>query len=314
MHLMKLHSHDVRPVLAEARREHKSKVGSIDPARTHLNYNLNCTPGKGVLRTADDFRTYIKELGVSRKIKADAVLCYSTVITMPKDYEGDSEAFFKTAYKALRHELCHDRDDLVVQAEVHLDEETPHMHFASIPIVEKDGKVKLSAKDITGNKSFLLHFHPNIERYISQRLGVPVHLYDADKCDERRQAREQGDRSKDYETIEEYKGRKEKEHAYDDLLNGIALETRNLTQIRLKQEKADKELAEKLKALKTANTDLETVHVFERVLRELSEQGYDKLYNSYDETTIDLEEVLDRLDTPSLIAMAEELDVERGDW
>lgn len=209
MHLMKCKASDIKNVLEEAAREHHSKVGTIDQIRTHLNYNL--APEDNRIHSADELKQHIKDLGINRKIRSDAVLCYSTIIDVPKDYTGDTTEFFQSAYNALKQELCNGHEEYVLQAYVHLDEKTPHMHFASVPIIEKDGKMKLSAKDITGTKTFLRNFHPHIEQAMTEDLGVPIHLYDPEKVEERQQARAKGDRSKDYKTLEEYKADKEKE-------------------------------------------------------------------------------------------------------
>jgi hypothetical protein len=44
--------------------------------------------------------------------------------------------------------------DNLVSAVLHMDEQTPHLHFTVVPLVEKDGKYKLSARD-TFNKNTL---------------------------------------------------------------------------------------------------------------------------------------------------------------
>ena len=44
--------------------------------------------------------------------------------------------------------------DNLVSAVLHMDEQTPHIHFTVVPLVEKDGKYKLSARD-TFNKNTL---------------------------------------------------------------------------------------------------------------------------------------------------------------
>ena len=209
MHVIKCGSKDIKNVLGEAAREHESKVGTIDPERTHLNYNL--APEHYRVHSAEDAKERIKALGVTRKIRDDAVLSYSVIIDLPADYTGDQRWFFESAYRALTQELCQGDEDRVLQAYVHLDEKTPHMHYASVPVIEKDGKMKLSAKDILGTKAQMRSFHPHIEQMMTEDLGMPIHLYDPEKVAEREEARAKGDRSKDYVSLEEYKATKEKE-------------------------------------------------------------------------------------------------------
>lgn len=229
MHIIKLHSADVKAVLGEARREHESKVGSIDPEKTKDNYNL----ARRLEWDADLLKNRIKDLGVKRKVKDDAVLACSCIVTLPKDYQGDPEAFFKSATKALCHILCGGDTARIVQAEVHMDEKTPHMHFSWVPIVEKDGKRKLSAKEQL-TKSFLTTFHSAVEQYMTADLGMEILLHDEEKCAERAEKRSKGDFSADYVSLEEYKATKEKEayitdlEAQIDTLKEECVEGRNL--------------------------------------------------------------------------------------
>ena len=60
------------------------------------------------------------------------VLC-SWVVTVPKDVpEAEYEKFFHATYDFL--EKRYGREN-VVSAYVHMDEITPHMHFAFVPVV-----------------------------------------------------------------------------------------------------------------------------------------------------------------------------------
>lgn len=268
MHITKLKSSDLHGVLGEARREHKSKVGDIDESRTHLNYHLS--PRENEIHSAEEFRERIKALGVTRKLRGDAVCCLSTIVTLPQDYEGDVEDFFKAAYISAVNTLCGGREELVVQAYVHMDEKTPHMHFVSIPIVEKDGKAKLSAKDLL-TKSFMRSFHPTMEQEMTEFLGEPIKLHDEELCEERRQAQAKGDRSLDYKTIEEYKATKQKEakeqaldesidkkeFASDMLTKEIAGQTAYKAQISKKATEEQEKYDKLVKAVEKAKTNLE---------------------------------------------------------
>lgn len=208
MHILKLKGADCKPVLEEASREHKSKVGTIDDTRTYMNYNL--APEGQKVHDAEGLKERIKQLGVTRKIKDDAVLACTCIIDLPKDCDVPVEEFMKSAYKSLVKELCNGNEALVIQAEVHMDEKTPHMHFSFIPIVEKDGKIKLSAKEKL-TKAFLREFHPNVEKSMQEDLNAPVCLYNEEKCREREAKRNRGDFSGEYVSLTEYKATKEKE-------------------------------------------------------------------------------------------------------
>ncbi|MCR5598702.1 MAG: plasmid recombination protein [Lachnospiraceae bacterium] len=258
MHIIKLHSSDCKSVLEEASRNHKSKVGTIDESRTHLNYSL--APEANRVTDANSIKERIKALGVTRKIRDDAVLSCSCIITLPTDYKGDTEAFMRSAYKALTETLCKGNEDRVIQAEVHMDEKTPHMHFAFIPITEKVNKkgkptIALDAKNLL-NKTFMREFHPLTEKLISEDLKMPVKLYDEEKCKERAEKHSRGDFSADYEDIEEFKARKSKETAkkklendLEDITLTIGGKELELCEINGLLEEKDKELDEKDKII-----------------------------------------------------------------
>ena len=214
MHILKLKSNDIKNVAAEALREGPSKVGDIDPTKTYLNKNY--APEENICRTSEELKERISDLGVKRKIRGDAVLATSTVIDLPKDYEGDTDEFFQSAYKAFVDTMCHGDESRVVYAILHLDEDHPHMQAMAIPIIETDKGMKLSAKELV-NDTFMKKFHPTMQDKISKDLGRPVNLYDPDKCEERAEAREKGDRSKDYVTLSEHKARKQKEAVNEQL-------------------------------------------------------------------------------------------------
>jgi predicted nucleic acid-binding Zn-ribbon protein len=252
MHLSKIKTTDLN-VLAEAAREHRSKVGKIDPERTHLNYNL--APQDNRIHNAEEIHQRIHDLGVTRKIKSDAVVALSTIIDVPQDYEGDTRLFFEAAYRALVTTLCGGEESRVLQAYVHLDEKTPHMHFASIPIVEKEGKRKLSAKELV-DKSFLKSFHATIGGHMTNYLknldktAEPVRLYSRDLTRKRTEARHKGDHSYDYVDIEELKARGEAEAH----LQGLAEQTK---QTQEKLEQTQKKLGHEERKMAQVSANLE---------------------------------------------------------
>ena len=81
------------------------------------------------------------------------------------------QGFFRASYDFL--EKRYGREN-VVSAYVHMDEKTPHMHFAFIPVTEdrKKGGFKVSAKEVL-TRSDLQTFHADLQRFLGQR-GVPL--------------------------------------------------------------------------------------------------------------------------------------------
>ena len=143
----------------------------IDKEKSHLNYNL--APDRG--NEVDFINNRIDE--VKHINRADVVKMADWVITLPKDYEGNERDFFQAIYNSL--ESRYGREN-VISAYVHMDETTPHMHFAFVPIchsIDKQGQEveKLSAKEVL-TRNDLQHIHKDIEREVSHQLGHEIHL------------------------------------------------------------------------------------------------------------------------------------------
>lgn len=143
----------------------------IDPSRTHLNYNLAPEREGGQM-------AFIRQRTTeARTLKRDDVnVMVSWVVTLPEyryhnpdlhvsaDKEKVERAFFERTYRF----LC-DRygEQNVISAYVHMDEKTPHMHFAFVPVTEdkKRGGEKVSAKDVI-TRADLKTFHMDLERHL----------------------------------------------------------------------------------------------------------------------------------------------------
>lgn len=140
--------------------EHGYERENIDPERTHLNYNL--CERESPLGFVDE---RIGELDLKRAPRKDAVRMVDTVVTLPQSYEGDVREFMVAVKETLDGifgaENC-------VGAWVHMDETTPHMHYASVPVTE-DGR--LSAKSLL-NRTFMKRFHDRLESGVCERLGI----------------------------------------------------------------------------------------------------------------------------------------------
>jgi predicted nucleic acid-binding Zn-ribbon protein len=188
MHAMKGGASDYGSVRGEACREegYHSKVGTVNPELTPGNYNL--IVGREPTTNIDE---YIKELGVKRKIRADAVRFASIIVDYPKDETRPSKEFFVDAAKGLQ-EFFGIKDEAVLYAQVHVDEDHDHMHFAFVPIVEKEktykdghteSQVKLSAFEVL-TKAKLQQLHPFMQTYMHERgyMGT-LHHDDGEKRD-----------------------------------------------------------------------------------------------------------------------------------
>lgn len=151
---------------------------SIDPSRTYLNYNLAPTRGDlvGFIRQRCSEVRCMKRKDVN-------VLC-SWVLTVPKDFMQEHpdrlSEFFQQSYVFL--EQRYGREN-VVSAYVHMDETTPHMHFAFVPVTrdKKRNGFKVSAREVLTRQE-LSRFHHDLSDHLQASLGLEVHvLNDATK-------------------------------------------------------------------------------------------------------------------------------------
>ena len=96
----------------------------------------------------------------------------SWVITIPADYEGSQEMFFKEAYNFMENKYGKEN---VISAYVHLDETSPHMHFCFVPVVfdTKKQEYKVNAK-VCINRTELLKIHPQMQEYLENKLQTKV--------------------------------------------------------------------------------------------------------------------------------------------
>lgn len=149
---------------------------NVDRTRSHLNYNLaahqQMEQGEFVRQRCSEVRCQ------NRK---DVNVMVSWIVTAPKDLPQQAEpAFFQAAYDFLENRYGRSN---VVSAYVHMDEVTPHMHFAFVPVTQdrKRGGYKVSAKEVITRRD-LQTFHTDLSNFLEQQLGFPVNvLNDATK-------------------------------------------------------------------------------------------------------------------------------------
>lgn len=175
MHAEKYTKVAVAHMLKHYSREHANPESreNINHELTKNNYNL--APERDV----SDYDFVKQRLGEVKHLNRDNInIIADWVITLPKDYKGDEEKFFQTAYKGFCSRYG---EQNVVSAWVHKDEPQaqPHMHFCFMPVqrtIDKDGQTieKLNAKAIICRKE-LREIHPQMEKYL-ERNGVHAHL------------------------------------------------------------------------------------------------------------------------------------------
>ena len=169
--------------------ERKIIPKNADPTRTHLNRVLVEYPD-GVHGRDEAIAHRLNTAGIRRKITHDQVRVVRVVLS------GTHEDMMNIQEKGELDEWCSDSiqwlqatfgKDNVVAAHLHMDEKTPHIHAAVVPIVtgerrkakkeQTDGKrkyrkktnsVRLCADDLFNRRQTLIAYHDNYARVMAK--------------------------------------------------------------------------------------------------------------------------------------------------
>lgn len=133
------------------------------PDNTVLNYNL---AEKDQPQKQLDF-LHRRLSAVKVHNRKDVNVMVDWVVTAPKDLPvSDQEKFFCETYEFLNERYGKEN---VISSYVHMDETTPHMHYAFVPVVEdkKRGGYKLSAKEAVTRED-LRSFHGDLSQHLEK--------------------------------------------------------------------------------------------------------------------------------------------------
>lgn len=184
MHYEKFHRTEVAEILQHNTRgidspdTHKHSNENIDRLRTHLNYDLK---GRDGLTAYQYYQSLIGEIEDKTKarggkaIRKDAVTYCSWVVTVPETLPKEKyKDFFKGVYKFFAERYG---EKNIVNADVHKDEVTDHIHLGFVPIVydKKNGFEKLCAKNLETQNS-LKKAHKDLQKYLEAKLGCAVYI------------------------------------------------------------------------------------------------------------------------------------------
>ena len=138
---------------------------NIDISRTPQNYNL--APVRDTSQI-DFIRQRVGEVKCMNR-KDVNVMC-DWVVTAPTGVrENELTQFFRETYSFLEARYGSRN---VISAHVHMDEVTPHMHFAFVPVIYDSRKrvYKVSAKELI-SRTDLKTFHPDLEEHLAGVFG-----------------------------------------------------------------------------------------------------------------------------------------------
>lgn len=150
--------------------ERKTKLHSnkdIDTEKSHLNYSLLSDGSSTLLR----LKKRLDEVYVLNR-KDVKVVC-SWVVTLPESFKGasanETKEFFSQTHEFLKNRYNGLKN--VVASEIHMDETTPHLHFAFIPVVfdKKRGREKVSAKEVL-TRVELKSFHHDLDQHLKKTI------------------------------------------------------------------------------------------------------------------------------------------------
>lgn len=167
VHMMKIKSGAVGGIQSHNNREHEPKTNpDVDMSRSEDNYDLI---------SCDNYKRSIKEklsnlVESSRAVRKDAVVVCNFIVTSDNETMNALGAdrqreFFQDGVKWFSDRYGADR---VLNATVHMDETTPHLHIGVIPITQ-DGR--LSAKAIF-TKTEMKAIQTEFARDVGEKYGL----------------------------------------------------------------------------------------------------------------------------------------------
>ncbi|MGN0813525.1 MAG: MobV family relaxase [Candidatus Coproplasma sp.] len=166
-HMEKYKRQEVSPVEEENERDETYQASNpqIDSTRTHLNYNIIC-PTKSYMAIINE---RLSELELKRKIRSDAILMNSFIITSDGEFfkgltPWEQQEFFRDCAQFFSDKYG---EENMISAVVHLDETTPHMHLNFIPINEG----RLSSKSLFDRQK-LAQLQTELHESIGRKWGL----------------------------------------------------------------------------------------------------------------------------------------------
>ena len=132
-----------------AKRNHSNQ--SIDTSKTHRNI-IFVEAEEGMRQKALNRIAVEKERNPKLRIRKDSKILITTSVNIGGDLARESEEkkleFLLEAYAYLRDRFGGEDGENIVNAEIHLDETNPHLHFNFVPIFEINGSTRLNSDPV----------------------------------------------------------------------------------------------------------------------------------------------------------------------
>lgn len=153
-------------------RPHNHRNEDIDPTRTKDNYELHSSEGTAQQR----HKARLSQLHVMKR--DDVIVLDSLVVTLPQDVKPEDERkFFQSVYEF----ACEDYGkENIVNATVHKDETTPHIHLGFIPVVDGSRRNGEPCKKVRHSalitRTYLDTMHTRLSEKVESDLGYRVSI------------------------------------------------------------------------------------------------------------------------------------------
>ena len=158
---------EVSPVEEENERDEAYQASNpqIDSSRTHLNYHI-IYPMKSYMEIIN---ARLSELELKRKIRSDAILMNSFIVTSDGEFFNDlhpwdQREFFRDCAEFFSNKYG---EENMISAVIHMDETTPHMHLNFIPVNER----RLSSKSLFDRQK-LAQLQTQLHESIGKKWGL----------------------------------------------------------------------------------------------------------------------------------------------
>lgn len=148
----------------------KGHYGNKDINEERLGEDkTNLAPNRG--KQTSYIKAKIEEIMDGRTLRKDAVRMCCWVVDAPKGLpEEKKTVFFQATYDFLIDRYGTKSgmgEDVCISAYIHKSETTPHLHFAFLPVVERNGKKSFCAKEAVGRED-LKTFHEDLAKKLEE--------------------------------------------------------------------------------------------------------------------------------------------------
>lgn len=250
----------------------------------------------------EDITKIIKNSGARER--KDSIVMLDTIYTASKEFFADKspqeiKKFFNDCLAFHCMEYCQNDKNRVLNAVVHMDESTIHMHVASVPILTDKSGPHLSAKRIMGNRE---EYHRHQDMFYAA-VGLE---YGLERGDPEKHAKHL--KTEEYDLTQKIKKSQQKISQNQKILNKIKLDCFNLSEYKndariaadaIKEELSeldDKEMCAKRRVklmerrVEAAKWMLDQVTQQDMYKMSIIKEYYPEIYDYINEVVVDFEQ------------------------